>query len=363
MPMRVHMLSEPEAPFRAHLETQLRGVEITYGKTPPDPAEFAVLIAGRPSDELLDASPQLEILLIPYAGLPKATRAQVRARPHLRVHNIHHNAGPAAELAMALLLSASKFIVPMDRSLRRGDWTPRYEPNPSVLLAGKHALVLGFGAIGQRIAAACKGLGMQVTAVRRNPGGPARDSGDAARDSGDAARTLSELVRHSSYTVNNPSHPGTHAGSVRIAGSEALAQLLPRTDALLAALPLTPRTEGMIGPAEIARLPEHAVVVNVGRGPVIDQTALYEALRNRRIRAAGLDVWYNYPSSEDSRTRTPPADHPFEELDNVVLSPHRGGALGLDESELRRMDAIAHSLNQAAAGRPMPYRVDPEEGY
>ena len=356
MPMRVHMLSEPEAPFRAHLETHLRGVEITYGETPPDPAEYAVLIAGRPSDQLLDASAKLGILVIPYAGLPKATRDQVRTRPHLRVHNIHHNAGPAAELAMALLLAASKFIVPMDRSLRRGDWTPRYEPNPSVLLAGKHALVLGFGAIGQRIAAACKGLGMQVTAVRRNPG-------DTVRDSGGTVHTLSDPVRNSGATVGHPSNLGSHAGSVRIAGPEALVQLLPRADALLAALPLTPRTDGMIGPAEIARLPEHAVIVNVGRGPVIDQTALYEALRDRRLRAAGLDVWYNYPSSEGTRTHTPPADHPFEELDNVVLSPHRGGALGLDESELRRMDAIAHSLNQAAAGQPMPYPVDPEEGY
>lgn len=353
MSVRVHMLSEPEAPFRTHLESHLRGVEITYGEAPPDPAEYAVLIAGRPSDELLDASPRLEVLLIPYAGLPKATRDQVRARPHLRVHNIHHNAGPAAELAMALLLSAGKFIVPMDQSLRRGDWSPRYQPNPSILLSGKHALVLGYGAIGQRIAAACRGFGMRVTAVRRSPGGRVRDPGGGAGDG--ASQALG--------TGGAQAGPAGIPDAVRRAGPEALDDLLPQADVLLAALPLTPRTEGLIGRAQIARLPEHAVVVNVGRGPVIDQGALYEALRDRRLRAAGLDVWYNYPASEEARTHTPPADHPFEQLENVVLSPHRGGALGLDESERNRMTAIAHTLNRAGAGRPLPHPVDPEEGY
>ncbi len=333
------MLNPPEEPLRACLESLVPEVSLTYGEDPPEPASYELLIAGRPSERLLDASPQLKVLLIPYAGVPARTRELMLARPHLRMHNIHHNAGPAAELAMALLLSAAKFIVPMDRSLRTGDWSPRYEPNPSVLLHGKQALVLGYGAIGRRIAGACLGLGMRVTALRR------RCDGTSAGDSAD-----------------NPAVDDT-AANLRVVGPQRLMEELPRTDALLAALPLTDRTRGLIGAAEFARLPPHAVVVNVGRGPVLDQTALYHALRDGRIRAAGLDVWYNYPAAEAERTCTAPADHPFADLPNVVMSPHRGGALGLEESERFRVTAIAATLRCAAAGEPLPHPVDVTEGY
>jgi phosphoglycerate dehydrogenase-like enzyme len=110
----------------------------------------------------------------------------------------------------------------------------------------------------------------------------------------------------------------------------------------------------------LALLPDGAVLVNIGRGEVIDEGALYGALQNGRI-SAGLDVWYNYPDSEEARAHTPPSNYPLHELDNVVFSPHRAG--GTDQTNRLRMEHLAELLNTAVSGQPMANRVDLEQGY
>jgi phosphoglycerate dehydrogenase-like enzyme len=218
-------------------------------------------------------------------------------------------------------------VLPLDAALRRGDWRPRYEPDQAVILQGKRALVLGYGAVGRRIAAICRGMGMRVSAIRRRP---------EAREAG----CLDEVH-----------------------GSEALSALLPGADALLIALPLTDSTSGLLGEREIGLLPRRTIVVNVGRGRVVDERALYEALASRSIRAAGIDVWYQYPKSEDERARTPPSEFPFHELPNVVMSPHRAGAFGVADLEAARVEAIADAVNAAARGDAIPSPVNVAEGY
>jgi len=324
----VHMLNEPESWALEHLRAHLApGIRLTTGREIPDRADYEVLVAGRLEEAHLDASPRLHTLLIPWAGLPETTRGLMRERPAVAVHNLHHNAAPTAEMAAALLLGAAKFLVPMDRALRTGDWSRRYDPHPAVLLEGGRALVLGYGAVGRRVARICRGFGMRVSAVRRRP-------------------------------------TETEAGCPdEVHGLGSLHTLLPGADALIVTLPLTRATEGLIGERELDLLPGHAVLVNVGRGPIVDEGALYRALRDGSIRAAGLDVWYRYPSDEEGRTDTPPSEHPFAELDNVVMSPHRAGDPGTGETERARMEALAGSLNAAAAGEPVPHPVDLEEGY
>ncbi len=320
MRLPVHLLQLPYTQETiAELRTRLHpDVDLTAGLELPNPARFRILVAGRPKREHLLASPLLEALIVPWAGIPDATRALLLEFPDLAVHNLHHNALPVAEQAIALLLAACKFVVPMDRALRAGDWTPRYRPNPSLLLEGRTAVVLGYGAIGRKVAGLCRGLGMEVVPVRRR----------------------------------------VTAGA---AGISELHGLLPRAGALLVCLPLTPETEGLIGPAELALLPPDAVLVNVGRGPVVDEAALFHALRDHRLYAAGIDVWYHYPPDEAGRAHTPPSRYPFHELDNVVLSPHRAG--GSTETERLRIVHLAEMLNTAARGEPLPNRVDLQAGY
>jgi phosphoglycerate dehydrogenase-like enzyme len=324
--LSVHLVRPPGNASLAHLRAQLEpGVRLTLGPDLPTPADYQVLVAGRPRHEHVTASPNLHTLIIPWAGLPAETKELMQGFPHVVVHNLHHNAVPTAEMAFALLLAAAKCLVPIDRALRTHDWTPRYRPNPALVLHGKTALILGYGAIGQHVARLCRGLGMQVIGIRR----------DIARAASD---TPDEI------------HP-----------PEALHRLLPRVTALVVCLPLTPTTTGLIGADELALLSPNAVLVNVGRGPIVDEAALYHALRDGTIHAAGLDVWYNYPSDEDARSHTPPSDYPFHELDNVVMSPHRAG--GSTETELERMNHLARLLNAATTGEPMPNRVDLQAGY
>ncbi len=301
-------------------------IHLTHGSDPPTPVDYRILVAGRPSREQITASPNLQALIVPWAGLPEATRQLMLEFPSIAVHNLHHNALPVAEQAIALLLAAAKFIVPMDRALRGHDWTPRYKPNPSLLLGGKTALILGYGAIGHHAARLCRGLGMKVLAIRRSAG--------ASSDASD---------------------------EVLVAPAQALHPLLPQVNVLIICLPHTPETTGLIGAEELALLPPGAVLVNVGRGPIVDETALYHALRDGTLYAAGLDVWYNYPADEATRSHTLPAACPFHELDNVVMSPHRAG--GSTETERLRMDHLAELLNAAAQGRPMANRVDLLAGY
>jgi phosphoglycerate dehydrogenase-like enzyme len=288
----------------------------------PDPADYDILISGRPTVEQLEASPNLHTVLIPWAGLPEATAELMVEYPDIAIHNLHHNAVTTAETALTLMMAAAKHLIPIERSFRAHDWRPRYKPNPALTLTGKTALILGYGHIGRHIGRVCAALGMRILAIRKNP------------------------VEDSIAEVHPP---------------EALHQLLPKANILFLTLPLTDETRGLVGEKEIRLLPKGAVVINVGRGPVLDQHALYNALKDGCLHSAGVDVWYNYPPDEDSRANTPPADVPFHELDNIVMSPHRGG--GSAEIEIRRMQYLAHFLNLAAAGEPLPNQINLERGY
>jgi phosphoglycerate dehydrogenase-like enzyme len=329
MSLSVHLLSPPHADEALrHLEDNLLpAVRLTLGADLPSPAEFHLLVAGRPERKHLVASQNLRAVIVPWAGIPEPTSELMREFPGVALHNLHHNALPVAEQAIALLLAASKFLVPMDRSLRSGDWRPRYGPNPSLLLDGKGALVVGFGAIGQKVANLCLGLGMRVRAVARRA---------------------------------SPEHVGP-ADGVLAADVHQLHDQLPLAQALILCLPLTPETTGIIGEPELNLLPPGAVLVNVGRGPTVDEAALYHALRDGRLLAAGLDVWYSYPPDEAARPCTMPSDYPFHELPNVVMSPHRAG--GSTDTERLRMIHLAELLNAAARGEPIPNKVDLAAGY
>mmetsp|Transcript_30553 Transcript_30553/g.71290 ORF Transcript_30553/g.71290 Transcript_30553/m.71290 type:complete len:136 (-) Transcript_30553:183-590(-) len=121
----------------------------------------------------------------------------------------------------------------------------------------------------------------------------------------------------------------------------------------------------MIGAQELSLLPPGAVVVNVGRAGLLDEDALFRSLSpgpsgKPHLLGAGIDVWYNYPSSAKDRGNTKVSSkNAFDTLPNVVMSPHRGGAVGLPETEEARLTAICSALNTAAAkgARALPGRI------
>ena len=315
--LHVHYPKLKEGEHARCLREALTGdVQLTVTEE-PDVERVTVLVDGQPSPEQLAGLPVLETVVIPWAGLSDKAREALLPYPELRVHNLHHNAAPVAEHALALLLAAARSIVPADRALRAGDWRPRYAASDDPLLAGTEALVIGAGAVGRRVARALEGLDVRPRLVARS-----------ARD-------------------------GVH-------GIEQLHELLPSAAAVVLALPLTPESEGLLGARELALLPERAVLVNVGRARLVDERALFEALRSGRLRA-GLDVWHRYPLTEQERTSTRPSELAFEELDNLVLSPHRAGH-GRETPRLRAL-ALAQLLGRLARGEDPGDRVDVQRGY
>mmetsp|Transcript_8840 Transcript_8840/g.26021 ORF Transcript_8840/g.26021 Transcript_8840/m.26021 type:complete len:391 (+) Transcript_8840:132-1304(+) len=355
--LRAHCWWDVPPGLLAVLETSVdvSTVELTVGASGcPSDVEVCVFPnaawEARVDVDGLASLASLVAIVVPYAGIMPKHLDRLRAilggrlgstgEGGVALHNLHHNGPITAEMAIALLLAAAKRLIPADRRIRQHDWRPRGlpfagaqvdPPEPMVMLDGRTALVLGLGGVGSRVAAVCAALGMAVLATKRS-----------ARLGGEGGGSGIEV------------HP-----------PGALRELLPRADALLVCLPGTEETRGLIGAEELALLPRHAVVVNVGRGAVIDEHALYAALREGRLHGAGLDVWWSYPATYEEALCTPPSAFPYGELDRVVLSPHRGGGIGVADLELARMRRIGEMLS--AAGRDgverMPHRWDFGLGY
>jgi phosphoglycerate dehydrogenase-like enzyme len=322
----LHILDDTDTEFITILRGFLEGhIQLTTGPIRQELPPFEALVAGRPDKAALDYSPNLESLFIPFAGVPPETRTLIRSYPTLRVYNLHHNARTTAELALALLLAASKNLLTYDKALRRADWTPRYEGNPGFHLQGCRVCVLGFGSIGREIGVLCKAVGMKVEGIRFS------------------------------------ASPGEVWNNIPIYPPDALHSLLENSQILILSVPLTEKTVGIIGEEELKLLQRPSVLVNIARGSIVDEAALYHALLDGTLFAAGLDVWYQYPSSMDERTSTWPSRYPFQELPNVVLSPHRGGAA--DSMEYLRAEALARLLSAASRGETLWNQVDLQRGY
>jgi phosphoglycerate dehydrogenase-like enzyme len=302
-------------------------IQISIDPVEDGKVDFDVMIDGSPKPEELEAYTQLKHIIMPWAGVSPNLREKLTDYPQISLHNSHHNAVTTGEMAIALMMSAARSIPPVDRLMHDCDWSPRGNSNDiNYVLYGRTALILGFGAIGQHVGLTCQALGMDVLGIRRDPEKPIAEG------------------------LNAKVYPPS-----------SLHDLLPKTDVLIITIPLTTESEGMIGKTEFNLMPEKSLLINVGRGPVIDQEALYEALTNGKLHAAGIDVWWNYPAHGENIQQ--PADVPLHELPNLVMSPHRGGAGGTGQAETLRANEMAKLLNAAARGEAMPNKVDLSLGY
>jgi phosphoglycerate dehydrogenase-like enzyme len=184
-------------------------------------------------------------------------------------------------------------------------------------LYGKTLGIVGFGSIGRALAERAKPFGMKVIAINRT-----RREKPACVD---------DWV-----------------------GFDKLGETLPELDYIVVAAALGPETEGLIGEAQFEKMKSSAVLINVGRGPIVEEGALFHALKSKRIRGATIDVWYgNYPSKDN--LRVPPGHWPFHELTNLYMTPHTSGwTTGMID---RRWTEIADNLDRLARGEPLRNRV------
>ncbi|HEY4175028.1 MAG TPA: 2-hydroxyacid dehydrogenase [Rhodopila sp.] len=215
-----------------------------------------------------------------------------------------------AEYVMAALLRRYIPLTDADQRLRQGDW--RYSASlPGQVhreMSGSTLGILGFGHIGKAVAARAAAFGVTVHVANR---------GKVVSDHVDRSFGLDELAR-----------------------------FWGDLDNIVVTLPLVPETRGIVGAEAFARMRPDAVLINVARGPVVDEQALYDALHNGRIGGAVIDTWYQYPSPGGGGCM--PSKLPFHELTNVVMTPHMSG--WTDGTIRRRQQVIADNIRRRLRG-------------
>jgi phosphoglycerate dehydrogenase-like enzyme len=279
-----------------------------------------VVVCSRLEPTEAAAAQAARLVQVTGAGLD---RVAVEALPErTAVANTFHHARPIAEHVLMSVLALSRRLLPADRELRSGTWrTIATDPDVPLhpTLDTMTLGVVGLGSIGLETVRLAEAVGMSAAAVRHRPDAPVPD--------------------------------GVHPRWV--GGPADLPRLLAESDVVVVTVPLSAATEGMIGAAELTAMRPTALLVNVARGPVVDQDALYRALVRGDIAGAAIDVWWGAPA----RGRTPPSDLPFAELDNVLLTPHHSGhARSTFE---RRADDIADNVVRLARGEELRNVVRP----
>ncbi len=230
------------------------------------------------------------------------------------VCNCYGHEQAIAEYVMAAILARRIPLADADARLRQGQW-PYRAGSPDGLhgeIGAATLGLLGYGHIGRAIAQRAQAFGMRVLAANRSPV-PLSDTVDAWY------------------------------------GLQDLERFYADADFIVVSLPLLDGTHGLVDAAAFARMQPHAVLVNVGRGPVVDEQALYDALSRRRIGGAVIDTWYQYPAAAGQAAA--PSRLPFAELDNVLMTPHMSA--WTDGTIRRRARAMAANVDACfSGGRP-----------
>lgn len=223
-----------------------------------------------------------------------------------------------AEYVMAALLGRTVPLADADRRLRRGNWAfwAGAPERTHAELSGSTLGLLGFGHIGQAIAVRAAAFGMRIHVANRS------------------------MVPES-------------AAVARYFPLSALAEFWGSADTFVVTVPLTPGTQGLVNEAAFRAMRPGAVLINVARGPVVDEQALFDALREQRIGGAVIDTWYRYPAP--GTLAAAPSDLPFHTLPNVVMTPHMSG--WTTGTIRRRQAAMAANIGRLSRGEPLADRV------
>ncbi|MCL6632390.1 MAG: D-glycerate dehydrogenase [Alicyclobacillus herbarius] len=239
------------------------------------------LLTDKIDAEVMDAAgPQLKVIANLAVGYDNIDIGEAERRGIYVTNTPDVLTETTADLTFALLMAAARRLSDAERSLRQGKWRAwSLMAYTGVDVFGKCLGIVGMGRIGEAVARRAQGFGMRILYTNR--------------------------------------HRRPHAEEAYGATYCSFEELLAQADFVVALAPLTPETRGMFNRDAFRRMKPNAVFVNTARGPIVDEAALVEALTNRQIFAAGLDVFQEEPLS---------LDHPLMQLDNVVLLPHIGSA-------------------------------------
>jgi len=320
-PIKLLVLSNPTADFLRLLDRLSEPVDILTGSDP----EFATAHAAG-AEVILVGSSEGDLLRLVFplasevrwvhsmsAGVEKIVFPELVESPVPLTNGKGVFTASLAEFAIASMLFFAKDLRRLVRNQQAGQW----KQFDIELLRGQVLGIVGYGDIGRESARLARAFGMKVVAVRRRAALSDQDP--------DLERTYPP---------------------------DGLREMLAISDYVLVTTPLTPETRGMIGQAELAVMKPSAVIINLGRGPVIEESALIAALARKRIRGAALDVFDEEPL---------PDGHPFYALENVLLSPHSADHT-VGWADLA-MHVFIQNFERFRAEQPLLNIVDKKAGY
>ncbi len=324
MLVAVNLTSNPSRlqKLREQIESRL-GAAIDKIALSLDPAKFAenlaeaeVIAAYRFSAEQFAESRKLRWLYLGAAGIEKSlSPALVNSGVIFTNARGIHGDRMAEFVLGAILFLANRFDLAVHGQLEK-QWRKKEIIKARFPVAGKTVGIAGIGAIGAEIAKWCAAVGMRVIGLRR-----------------DIHLPKPEMI-------------------AEIFPAQQLDEFLQQADFLVLSLPLTPETHGLLSAKRLQKMKPGAYFINIGRGEVVDEIALLALLRERRIAGAVLDVFQNEPL---------PAEHPFWQLDNVLVTPHISG--NFEEYVARAGEQFAENLARYLAGETLLNVVDKKKGY
>ncbi len=271
-----------------------------------------VYVGSRFTAEMAAAAEKLRLIHIAGAGTDKV--AFEALAPGVLVANTFHHERSIAEYVVAAAVMLRRGFLSQDRQLRHGVWaTSVYDASipQAGTLGDAHIGLVGFGHIGQHAWNLFRAFGC---------------SGSAVTGSGCVPE----------------------CGLAWAGGTRELDRLLTECDVAVVSAPLNEHTEGMIGADQLRVLGSDGVLINVGRGPLVQERALYDALAGGVIRAAAIDVWYRYPSGDGVSVAS---DLPFAELPNLLMTPHSSGVTS--DTFTGRVDDITANIGRLQRGEPL----------
>lgn len=252
------------------------------GRVGPALARADIVVAEFWRDGLPPA-PRLKLLQLPVAGTDRVDTAALPGGVTV-CNAFGHEAAMAEYNVMAMLVWFHRYF-DIAAGFRGGSWRDSgVTGGPLHRELGGHTVgIVGLGHIGRETAIRAAALGCRVVAANRTAGDPP-------------------------------------AGVDRLFALAKLDAMLPLCDVVTLCLGLTPQTRGLIDARRLSLMKPEALLINVGRGPIVDEDALFAALRDRTIGGAALDTWYRYPTR--GKPDVLPSRHPFHELPNVIMTPH-----------------------------------------
>jgi len=300
----------------------LKNVELNFsrGKNQTNILESVlkadILIGWRPTRNLLKSAKEMRLFINPGAGirhLIELFRDLNKEREVLLV-NGHGNSYFVAQHAVALLLTLMNKIILHHDYMKKGIWRTGDKEGASIPLRFQKVGLLGYGAINQKVHKMLSGFDIEFSILRRN-----------------WEKQKGTLITEAKKYI-----------------SSQLKEFLEEIDILIIAVPSTSLTEDMIKIEELKLLGSNGILVNVSRGEIVNEESIFIALKSNLILGAAIDVWYNNSPKADEKGKKYPFNFPFYELNNIILSPHRGYS---PFNDLSRWNEVIQNIKRVAQGR------------